>query len=175
VAYKKHTDVPVSSFIKKLAAAQNEGPAFLTRGYVGEVNDNVVRLYFDLSLATYAEIPRSAVLHTQPIKDDPHERSELMVAAEQDINLVHRVQRTVTPDDIRKAEVEGLNEIMQLKAPPKSKDPCAKPEAKADCADRDAGSPAKLAGPAKAEENQRDPLRRAGRIALGPLGFLLDL
>jgi hypothetical protein len=58
--------------VSKLLAAKQSGPVFVTRGYLGAANENVVRLYLDLSLETYAEIQRAAVLHADTVPGSAH-------------------------------------------------------------------------------------------------------
>lgn len=100
---KKQAGIPVSSFVSKLAQAKKDGLTFITSGYIGAADDKVVRMYFDLSLETYVDIPRDAVLHAQPITDDMHERAELMVAGNSDVNLVHQQSRTIKAMELQQA------------------------------------------------------------------------
>ena len=180
MAIKKQKEIPISSYVKNYSAASKNGPAYLARGYIGEANDDTVRLYFDLSLNTYADIPRSSVLHVQQMKDDMHEQSELMLAGQANINIVHTQSRSVTAGDLQAAN----NDIERLKmAPPQANhpgaarqagtDPCAKPLSVPDCG----CSPGIASGHTASQPNEdntaRDVLRAAAKVALGPFGLLL--
>ena len=173
--------IPVSSFVSKLADAKKKDLTFLTRGYVGSVDDSNVRMYLDLSLETYVDIPRSAVVHAQLIKDDQHERSELMVMGSSDIRLVHQQSHTIKASDLQQAVIDQKNQIMGVDpkaspsgmAQPAAADPCANTPVKPECGCAGAGS--KQPAPASKDEEQaeRDPMRRVARWALGPFGLLL--
>lgn len=173
--------IPVSSFVSKLAQAKKDGLAFVASGYIGAADHKVVRMYFDLSLETYVEIPRSAVLHAQPIKDDMHERAELMVMGNSDVNLIHQQMRTIKANELQQAMDDQKNQAMQIApqaTPPRLPtavvpDPCAPPPTSADCGCVD--PKAQRIAPSSPEEQraERDPLRRVARWVLGPFGRLL--
>ena len=176
---KKQQEIPVSSFVSKFADAKKENLTFLTRGYVGSVDDKVVRMYLDLSLETYVDIPRSAVVHAQPVKDDLHERSELMVMGTGDIRLVHQQTHTIKAQDLQRAIDDQRNQATDPKrellagASTVAPDPCAKPPTKLECGC--GGAAARKPGLASKDEEQagRDPMREAARWMLGPFGRLL--
>jgi len=177
---KKQQEIPISSFVGKLADAKKTGLTFLTRGYVGSVDDSVVRMYLDLSLETYVDIPRSAVMHAQLVKDDLHERSELMVMGNTDIQLVHQQAHTIRANDLQQAMDDLKNQAMGVDPrrdlsgmTAAAPDPCAKPQAVPECGC--AGTGVQKPSPASAHEEQagRDPMRRAARWMLGPFGRLL--
>lgn len=177
----KQQEIPISSFVNKLENAKKKGPTFLTRGYVGSVDDKVVRMYLDLSLETYVEIPRSAVVHVQSVKEDLHERSELMIMDAADIHLVHQQMHTIKASDLQHATVGQKNEMMGMDpkgslsgiAPSAAPDACAKAPAKPECGCAGAGT--HKPGLASKDEEQAgpDPMRRAARWFLGPFGRLL--
>ena len=140
----------------------------------------IVRLYFDLSLNTYADIPRSSVLHVQQMKDDMHEQSELMLTGQANINIVHAQSRSITPSDLQAAN----NDIERLKtAPPQAMhpgaarpagtDPCAKPQPVSDCGCSAGIAPGNTASQPSEDNTGRDVLRAAAKVALGPFGLLL--
>ncbi len=178
---KKQAGIPVSSFVSKLAQAKKDGLTFITSGYIGAADDKVVRMYFDLSLETYVDIPRDAVLHAQPITDDMHERAELMVAGNSDVNLVHQQSRTIKAMELQQAIDAKKNQAMQIpprETPPGlpksvAPDPCAPPPASSDCVCADPKT--KRVAPISPDERRadRDPVRRVARWALGPFGRLL--
>ena len=176
---KKQQEIPVSSFVSKLADAKKENLTFLTRGYVGSVDDKVVRMYLDLSLETYVDIPRSAVVHAQPVKDDLHERSELMVMGSSDIRLVHQQTHTIKAQDLQRATDDRRNQVMDPKGmlsgggSTLTPDPCAKPPAKLECGCADMGAHKPAAASKDEEQSGRDPMREAARWMLGPFGRLL--
>jgi len=176
---KGQQGIPISSFVNRLAKAKKEGLTYVTSGYVAAVDEKVVRMYFDLSLETYADIPRAAVLHAQPIKDDMHERAELMIMGNSDVQLVHQQMRTIKANELQQAMDDQKHEAQQMAAQatapklpaPAAPDPCARPPAACGCSGAEAQRPA----PSTPEEERtsRDPLRRAARWMLGPFGLLL--
>jgi hypothetical protein len=119
-------DLPFSPFVSKLVAAKRSGPVLVTRGYLGEGDKDLVRLYFDLSLETYAEIPRSAVMHAEAVTGSPHQRAELIVDARQDIRVVSVIERTLKAADIQEA-------MDHAKAHKTAPDPCAAPPSAPEC------------------------------------------
>ena len=182
MATNKNPDIPVSSFVSKLTNAKESTSAFLTSGYVGAVDDKSVRLYLDLTLDTFVDIPRSAVLHAQKIENDQHERSELIINANSQMVLVHQQKRELTPADFQLAQIKALNEKARetqgqgSSSPPPSQEPaehCCVVHHCCRCAGSVAGSPA----PANQAEPAAGPdlLRAAGKAALGPFGFIVDL
>jgi len=172
--------IPVSSYASKLAKAKKEGLTFVTSGYIGEANERVVRLYFDLSLETYADIPRAAVLDAKPIKGDMHERAELMVMGNSDIQLVHQQTRTVKAGELQQAMDDRKNQAMGGAAqalPPRvsvkpAPDPCAKPPASSECGCQEQTMHTVAPPSAEQQRAERDPLRRVARWAMGPVGLL---
>lgn len=178
---KKQQEIPISSFVNKLADAKKDGQTFLTRGYVGSVDDKVVRMYLDLSLETYVDIPRSAILHAQAIKDDIHERSELMVMGTSDIQLVHQQMHTIKAGDIQRAMDDQRQQAMGVDphgalsamAAALATDPCAKTPSTPECGCAGGGQQKLAPAPAAEEQAAPDPMRRAARIMLGPFGLLL--
>lgn len=179
---KNQERIPISSFVSKLAKAKQDGLTFVTSGYIGAVDDKVVRMYFDLSLETYVEIPRAAVVHAQSIKDDMHERAELMVMGNSDVQLVHQQMRTIKANDLQQAMDDRKHLAMQIPpqsaAPPRPvtvtvPDPCAPPPASTGCGCDDKKQQALAPASAEQERAERDPLRRVARWALGPFGFLV--
>lgn len=178
---KKQLEIPTSSYVNKLADAKREGLTFLTRGYIGSVDDKVVRMYLDLSLETYVDIPRSAVVHAQTIKDDMHERSELMVMGTSDIQLVHQQMHTIKAGDLQRAMDDQRQQAMGADpygalsaiAAAAATDPCTKAPANPDCGCAGSGKQKSAPAPATEEQAAPDPMRRAARWMLGPFGLLL--
>jgi hypothetical protein len=119
-------DLPVSPFVSKLLAAKKSGPAFATRGYIGAADDKVVRLYFDLSLDSYVEIPRSAVLHADVVPGSAHQRAELIVDGAQELKMVSVHERLLKPADMQDV-------FDRSKAKKTAPDPCATPATTGDC------------------------------------------
>jgi hypothetical protein len=179
---KKRPDIPISSFASKLAKTKQNSPAFLTSGYVGAADDKTVRLFLDLTLDTYVDIPRSAVLHSQSVEDDQHQRAELMLDAGAQMTLVHQARRNLGPEDFQQALTAAREQqknraqpqpaAASMSAPSQAMNPC---EVKPSCGC--GGSVAESPAPAGPSEPGSGPdlLRRAGRAALGPFGFVLDL
>jgi hypothetical protein len=179
MASGKYPRLPVSSLVSKLAKANEERPTFLTRGYIASADDRMVRLYLNLTLDTYVDIPRSAVLHAQQIKDDQHERSELMLDATAQMTLVHEQKRTLGPGNFQQALTDAQEQMKQkaqlrpsASAHPPA-DACAEVRPSCGC-----GAPAAApqAAPSAGEPDAGpDLLRMAGKQALGPFGFIVDL
>ena len=178
---KKQQEITTSSFVNKLADAKKDGLTFLTRGYVGSVDDKVVRMYLDLSLETYVDIPRSAVVHAQTMKDDMHERSELMVMGTSDIQLVHQQTHTIKAGDLQRAMDDQKQQTMGVDAygalsalaAAAAADPCKNAPVSHDCGCAGGGKQKPAPAPASEEQAAPDPVRRAARWMLGPFGLLL--
>lgn len=144
MATPSYRDLPVSPFVSKLLEAKQDGPVFVTRGYLGGGDEKVVRLYFDLSLETYAEIPRSAVLHADAVAGSAHQRAELIVDATKEVRVVSVLERTLKQADIQ----EAVDRAKAHETAPQSPDPCGTPSTTQDCHCRSGASP----GPATATQ-----------------------
>ena len=178
---RKQQEISTSTFVNKLANARKDGLTFLTRGYIGSVDDKVVRMYLDLSLETYVDIPRSAVVHAQNIKDDMHERSELMVMGTSDIQLVHQQTHTIKAGDLQRAMDDQKQQAMSANAygalsklaGAMAADPCTKAPVDPDCGCAGGSKQKPAPAPASEEQAAPDPVRTAARWMLGPFGLLL--
>ena len=132
-------DLPVSPFVSKLLAAKQSGPVFVTRGYIGAADEKVVRLYFDLSLDTYAEIPRSAVLHADMVPGSAHQRAELIVDGTKEVKVVSVHERMLKQADIQEV-------VDRSRAKKTAPDPCATPSTTKECTCHPSASPGLAAG-----------------------------
>lgn len=187
---KQVPNLNVNPFVKRLLEARETGPVYVTRGYIGAVDDHSVRLYLDLELETYAEIPRDAVIEASQIEDSRYERAELVVDGTHDIRLVHVNQQILTP-----SQIADLTETARMENHV-AHDPCQPVPDPCDCppesnALRPAGANRQVAGgssmaQAAHREAQRrredgdedtgpDPLRVAGRVASAPFRWLRRL
>jgi hypothetical protein len=184
---KQVPNLKVNPFVERLLEAREAGPVYVTRGYVGAVDDQSVRLYLDLELETYADIPRDAVIEASQIEDSRYERAELVVDGSHDIRLVHTNRQILTP-----SQIADLTETARMQNQV-AHDPCQPVPDPCDCSPgsnalRPAGANRQIAGgPAMAQaahqEAQRrrhdgdedtgpDPLRVVGRVASAPFRWL---
>ena len=161
MATPSYRELPVSPFVSKLLAAKQSGPVFVTRGYIGAADEKVVRLYFDLSLDTYAEIPRSAVLHADMVPGSAHQRAELIVDGTKELKVVSVHERVLKHADIQ--DVVDRSRVKKT-AP----DACATPSTTKDCTCQPSASPGVVAGAApntldllKQEALAKEQLKRA--------------
>jgi hypothetical protein len=81
----------MDEFVKKLVPDPKSPPdTLLLCGYLGASSeDNHTRLYFDMELASYVEIPNEAILHTTPMPADQGGLGGSYVWIKRDAEVIH--------------------------------------------------------------------------------------
>ncbi len=175
-----NSKLPVSKFAAILAETQRKSGGFATTGYVTDWDDDVMRVYFDLNLDTYAEIPTGAVVHAEYAEDDKLGRANLVVAGDAPITLVQTQRTQVSPAamNLMNAYEQAVDDqkdasLIQAMRPGGSMtqcspDPCS-------CGGHAQGG--KTIGEVDARPSRsarrRDRLRSAARWFGGPIGRLI--
>ncbi|MGE4163031.1 MAG: hypothetical protein AB7G23_14995 [Vicinamibacterales bacterium] len=168
-------EIPVSTFVSRLGELKRNRSVFRTSGYVAAVDKETVRMYFNLSLTSYADIPRASVLHAQLIKDDAHERAELIVDSATPIAISIAHSTVLSTMQLNEEKDPGLRKARDRSIQRASPTGCgsATPASPCGCGGSTGGTKEKDG--AEQPDVAEDVLRTAAKVALGPLGFVIDL
>lgn len=97
---EKKAELKVNPIVAKLLKADGQDSIVEIEGYVGSVEEGTVRLYKNLGLSEYVEVPEDSILHTINIPDDKGGRVKVYIEASTEVVSVSIRRLTTRAGDL---------------------------------------------------------------------------